>query len=231
MTGSHLLMLQAPLLKLDGGVHPKTRFIRLSGFTESAAFDATRWDSVCGLSARQRHNSARSAPMAYPRPACATRGNAAYGCSSSSTIDACIIYVLRYRQKVRRQTCRKPSSARTPPPTRCCPSLTGRGVCPPPARRDAAFAPLRLDGTRRLPPSGSTGRGVCPPPARLRAPPSRRLPLKGGVILERRVQASRTTPPLEGESQKPSRQAKADAEGGRRRPPAAAQVSDQVRPC
>ena len=199
MTGSHLLMLQAPLLKLDGGVHPKTRFIRLSGFTESAAFDATRWDSVCGLSARQRHNSARSAPMAYPRPACATRGNAAYGCSSSSTIDACIIYVLRYRQKVRRQTCRKPSSARTPPPTRCCPSLTGRGV--------------------------------CPPPARLRAPPSRRLPLKGGVILERRVQASRTTPPLEGESQKPSRQAKADAEGGRRRPPAAAQVSDQVRPC
>ena len=26
---------------------------------------------------------------------------------------------------------------------------------------------------------------VCPPPARLRAPPSRRLPLKGGVILER----------------------------------------------
>ena len=25
---------------------------------------------------------------------------------------------------------------------------------------------------------------VCPPPARLRAPPSRRLPLKGGVILE-----------------------------------------------
>ncbi len=35
-------MLQAPLLKLDGGVHPETRFIRLSGFTESAAFDATR---------------------------------------------------------------------------------------------------------------------------------------------------------------------------------------------
>ena len=30
-----------------------------------------------------------------------------------------------------------------------------------------------------------TGRRVCPPPARLRAPPSRRLPLKGGVILER----------------------------------------------
>ena len=198
-------MLQAPLLKLDGGVHPANRFIRLSGFTESAAFDTTRWDSVCGLSARNRHYSARSAPMAYARPACATRGNAAYGCSSSSTIDACIIYVLRYRQKVRRQTCRKPSSARTPPPTRCCPSLTGRGVCPPPARRDAAFAPLRLDGTRRLPPSGSTGRGVCPPPARLRAPPSRRLPLKGGVILERRVQASRTTPPLRG-----SRRSRAD---------------------
>ncbi len=56
-----------------------------------------------------------------------------------------------------------------------------------------------------------TGRGVCPPPARLRAPPSRRLPLKGGVI-SRGVQYHS---PLEGESQKPSRQAKADAVGGR----------------
>ena len=98
---------------------------------------------------------------------------------------------------------------------------TGRGVCPPPARRDAAFAPLRLDGTPRLPPSGSTGRRVCPPPARLRAPPSRRLPLKGGVILERLMQALYHSP-LEGESQKPSRQAKADAVGGGRRPRLAA---------
>ena len=69
--------------------------------------------------------------------------------------------------------------------------------------RSAVFAPLRLD----------YGRGVCPPPARLRAPPSRRLPLKGGVILERLMQASYHSP-LEGESQKPSRQAKADAVGG-----------------
>ena len=52
-----------------------------------------------------------------------------------------------------------------------------------------------------------------PPPARLRAPPSRRLPLKGGVILERLMQASYHSP-LEGESQKPSRQAKADAVAG-----------------
>ena len=36
-----------------------------------------------------------------------------------------------------------------------------------------------------------------PPPARLRAPPSRRLPLKGGVILERLMQASYHSP-LEG---------------------------------
>ncbi len=93
---------------------------------------------------------------------------------------------------------------------------TGAGSAP--ARRRPAFAPLRLDGTRRLPPSGSTGRRVCPPPARLRAPPSRRLPLKGGVILERLMQASYHSP-LEGESQKPSRQAKADAVGGGRRGP------------
>ena len=138
MTGSHLLMLQAPLLKLDGGVHPETRFIRLSGFTESAAFDATRWDSVCGLSARQRHNSARSAPMAYPRPACATRGNAAYGCSSSSTIDACIIYVLRYRQKVRHQTCRKPSTLELRRQRAAARAADSHS-------RGAAFAPLRLD--------------------------------------------------------------------------------------
>ena len=78
--------------------------------------------------------------------------------------------------------------------------------------------PTFTHGARRLPPSGSTGRGVCPPPARLRAPPSRRLPLKGGVILERLMQASYHSP-LEGESQKPSRLAKADAVGGGRRGP------------
>ena len=148
MTGSHLLMLQAPLLKLDGGVHPETRFIRLSGFTESAAFDATRWDSVCGLSARQRHNSARNAPMAYPRPACATRGNAAYGCSSSSTIDACIIL---------------------------CPTLSAEGAPPdlPEALKRSNSAanallpvlPIVTHGARRLPPSGSTaGSALSPTP-------------------------------------------------------------------
>ena len=43
------------------------------------------------------------------------------------------------------------------------------------------------------------GRRVCPPPARLRASPlSRRLPLKGGVILARLMRASRITPPLRG---------------------------------
>ena len=58
--------------------------------------------------------------------------------------------------------------------------------------RDAAFAPLRLDcGLRPLADS----------------------PSRGGVILERLMQASYHSP-LEGESQKPSRQAKADAVGG-----------------
>ncbi len=65
-------------------------------------------------------------------------------------------------------------------------------------RRNAAIAPLRLDC------------GL--------APLSRRLPLKGGVL-----EASTRLPvelyhfPLEGESQKPSRMAKADAEGGKAR--------------
>ena len=104
----------------------------------------------------------------------------------------------------------KPNAASFPTPRRPVqrrPLLTAPGVCPPPARRDAAFAPLRLDCGLR------PARRVCPPPARLRAPPSRRLPLKGGVILERLMQASYHSP-LEGESQKPSRQAKADAVGG-----------------
>ena len=74
------------------------------------------------------------------------------------------------------------------------PSTGGHGMVGE-VRGGSAFAPLRLDGTRRLPPSGSTGRGVCPPPARLRAAPSRRLPLKGGVILERLMQALGITPP------------------------------------
>ena len=82
---------------------------------------------------------------------------------------------------------------------------------------------------RRLAPTGSTAGWIVylaispipsPPPVRLRAEPlSHRLPLKGGVIL----QASTRLPvelyhsPLEGESQKPSRMAKADAEGGKAR--------------
>ena len=45
------------------------------------------------------------------------------------------------------------------------PSTGGHGMVGE-VRGGSAFAPLRLDGTRRLPPSGSTGRGVCPPPAR-----------------------------------------------------------------
>ena len=64
----------------------------------------------------------------------------------------------------------------------------------------------------------STGRGVCPPPARLRAAPSRRLPLKGGVMLRCGFRSYADHSPLEGESQKPSRQAKADAVGGSSRP-------------
>ena len=66
-----------------------------------------------------------------------------------------------------------------------------------PLLRNAASAPHRLDGG--LAPKG---RRVCPPPARRRAPPSRRLPLKGGVILEPCMRRSYHSP-LEGESQKP----------------------------
>ena len=65
-----------------------------------------------------------------------------------------------------------------PPPARL------RAGCLPPSgsTAGAAFAPLRLDGARRLPPSGSTGRRVCPPPARLRAPPGTpRLPPSGST--------------------------------------------------
>ena len=122
-----------------------------------------------------------------------------------AAIDACIKYVPWRRQKVGMRPAENPQ-ARERRRHRAADSHS----------RGAAIAPLRLDGTRRLPPSGSTGRGVCPPPARLRASPSRRLPLKGGVILERLMQASYHSP-FKGESQKPSRQAKADAEGGGRR--------------
>ena len=122
-----------------------------------------------------------------------------------AAIDACIKYVPWRRQKVGMRPAGSPQ-ARERRRHRAADSHS----------RGAAIAPLRLDGTRRLPPSGSTGRGVCPPPARLRAAPSRRLPLKGGVILERLMQASYHSP-FKGESQKPSRQAKADAEGGGRR--------------
>ena len=58
-------------------------------------------------------------------------------------------------------------------------------------------------GGRCLPPSGSTAGSALSP-----------TPPQGGVILERLMQASYHSP-LEGESQKPSRQAKADAVGGR----------------
>ena len=59
-----------------------------------------------------------------------------------------------------------------------------------------------------------------PPPVRLRAEPlSHRLPLKGGVILEAstRLPVELYHSPLEGESQKPSRMAMADAVGGKGR--------------
>ena len=81
---------------------------------------------------------------------------------------------------------------------------TGRRVCPPPARRDAAFAPLRLDGTPRLPPSGSTTGSALSP-----------TPPQGGSDTGAPYAGLRYHSPLEGESQKPSRQAKADAVGGR----------------
>ena len=106
----------------------------------------------------------------------------------------------------------------------------------PPCRRERHW-PVRMKGKAPLPvdPSGGVGRHcagqmcgrdarvpgwaipfgrrVGPPPARRRASPSRRLPLKGGVILEPRIRRNHS--PLEGESQKPSRMAKADAVGGK----------------
>ena len=58
-----------------------------------------------------------------------------------------------------------------------------------------------------------------PPPVRPRAEPlSHRLPLQGGVLeASTRLPVELYHSPLEGESQKPSRMAKADAVGGRRR--------------
>ena len=56
-----------------------------------------------------------------------------------------------------------------------------------------------------------------PPPVRLRAEPlSHRLPLQGGVLeASTRLPVELYHSPLEGESQKPSRMAKADAVGGK----------------
>ena len=68
-----------------------------------------------------------------------------------------------------------------------------------PCKSRGGDAPLRLD---------------------LRAPPSRRLPLKGGVILpaaRRLMHKPYITPPLRGSRRSRSRQAKADAVGGGRR--------------
>ena len=60
---------------------------------------------------------------------------------------------------------------------------------------------------------------LSPPPVRLRAEPlSHRLPLKGGVLeASTRLPVELYHSPLEGESQKPSRMAKADALGGKAR--------------
>ena len=74
-------------------------------------------------------------------------------------------------------------------------------------------------------PSGSTAGGISypaispipsPPPVRLRAEPwSHRLPLQGGVLeASTRLPVEVYHSPLVGESQKPSRMAKADAGGG-----------------
>ena len=93
---------------------------------------------------------------------------------------------------------------------------------------------ILTQGTPRLPPSGLMGRGVCPPPARLRAPPSSPTPPQGGSDTGAPYAGLRYHSPLEGESQKPSRQAKADAEGGGRRPaklrPAATPLSPKPQP-
>ena len=74
-----------------------------------------------------------------------------------------------------------PGTCRVDLEWQCRWSLTGRCVGPPPARQRAAL----------------TGRRVGPPPARRRASPSRRLPLKGGVILEPCIRPP-ITPPLRG---------------------------------
>ncbi len=83
-------------------------------------------------------------------------------------------------------------------------------------------------GESRLPPSGSIAGWISypaispvpsPPPVRLRAEPlSHRLPLQGGVLeASTRLPVELYYSPLEGESQKPSRMATADAVGGNRR--------------
>ena len=80
----------------------------------------------------------------------------------------------------------------------------GRGVCPPPARLRAAFAPLRLDCGRGVcPPPARLGRGVCPPPARLRAPPSSPTPPQGGSDTGARLMRRPLDSPLEGGSRQP----------------------------
>ena len=78
---------------------------------------------------------------------------------------------------------------------------------------DAAKAPLPVllivtHGAGRLPPSGSTAGSALVSPT----------PPQGGSDTGAPYASLKITPPLEGESQKPSRQAKADAVGGGRRP-------------
>ena len=83
--------------------------------------------------------------------------------------------------------------------------------------RGAAYTPLRLDCGRNLlggdlagsvPPTGSTAGGALVSPT----------PLQGGVLeASTRLPVELYHSPLEGESQKPSRMAKADAVGGKAR--------------
>ena len=79
-----------------------------------------------------------------------------------------------------------------------------------PERRRQGFAPVPLTfthGAGRLPPTGSTAGSALSP-----------TPPQGGSDTGAPYASLKITPPLEGESQKPSRQAKADAVGGGRRP-------------
>ena len=81
---------------------------------------------------------------------------------------------------------------------------------------DWAHPPVRL---RAESPIWRSRRFRPPPPVRLRAEPwSHRLPLQGGVLeASTRLPVELYHSPLEGESQKPSRMAKADAVGGKAR--------------